>query len=105
VTSLDSPVITIRAASTADELAIIRLAALDSAPVPRAPLVLAEVEGELRVAVSADDLAVVADPFQRTAELAALLREHVERTRPPAAPLERRGRSVAPLRGRRLRLT
>ena len=103
--SLASPAITIRAASTDDELAIIRLAALDSAPVPREPLVLAEIEGELRVAVSADDLAVVADPFQRTADLVALLRAHVERTREPMPALERRTRSAAPLRGRPLRLT
>jgi hypothetical protein len=81
VTSSDSPTITLRRAYADDELAIMRLAALDSAPVPRAPLVLAEVEGELRVAVSVDDLAVIADPFQRTAELVTLVRDHVERSR------------------------
>jgi hypothetical protein len=101
----ESPTITIRAAVKDDERAILRLAALDSAAVPREPLVLAEVNGELRVAVSAEDLAVIADPFHRTAELCALLREHVEQTRAPAPRLERRSRSAAPLRGRRLRLT
>lgn len=105
MTSLDSPVLTIRAASTDDEPAIIRLAALDSAPVPRAPLVLAEVEGELRVAVSADDLAVIADPFERTAELVALLCEHVDRTSRPEPQPERRRRPASLLRGHRLRLT
>lgn len=71
--------ITIRPAYGEDQLAVRRLAALDSAPVPRGPLVLAEVDGELRVAVSADGQRAIADPFHRTLELIALVRDHVSR--------------------------
>jgi hypothetical protein len=83
VTSLGSPAITIRQACADDEAAIVRLAALDSAAVPHAPLILAEIEGELRVAVSVEDLRVIADPFHRTLELVDLVRDHVDRTLRP----------------------
>jgi len=105
MTSLDAPAITIRQACVDDEAAIMRLAALDSAPIPRAPLVLAEIDGELRVAVSVDDLAVIADPFHRTLELVALVQDHVDRTQRAARVPERHGSPTALLRGRRLRLT
>jgi hypothetical protein len=103
--SADSPTITIRPAHPGDEAAIIRLAALDSAPVPPTPLVLAEIEGELRVAVSVDGRSVIADPFHRTLELAALVRDHVDRIHRPA-PRPELDRSPRALLGRRrLRLT
>ena len=82
--SLGTHPITIRPAYAEDEPAVSRLAALDSAPVPRGPLMLAEVDGELRVAVSADGRKAIADPFQRTLELVALVRDHVVRA--AAAP-------------------
>jgi hypothetical protein len=72
--SLQTLPITIRPAYPEDEPAIRRLAALDSAPVPRGPLALAEVEGEVRVAVSTDGRKAIADPFHRTLELVALVR-------------------------------
>jgi hypothetical protein len=71
--------VTIRPAYADDEPAIRRLAALDSAPVPREALVLAEVDGELRVAVSTDGRKAIADPFHRTFELVALLRDYAVR--------------------------
>ena len=77
--SLPNHPITIRRACAEDEPAVRRLAALDSAPVPRGPLMLAEVGGELRVAVSADGRQAIADPFHRTLELVALVRDHVMR--------------------------
>ena len=81
--------LTIRPAYPDDAPAVRRLAALDSAPVPRGELLLAEIDGELRVAVSLHDLAVIADPFSRTADMVALLRAHAARqTAEPA----RRGR-------------
>ena len=80
VTSRQLPV-TIRPAYADDEPALLRLAALDSAALPRGPLMVAEVEGELRVAVSTQNLAVIADPFQLTADLVELVREHVVRSR------------------------
>ena len=72
--------ITIRRADVADEAAVRRLAALDSASVPSRPLVLAEIDGELRVAVTSDGREAIADPFHRTLELVALLRDHAVRT-------------------------
>jgi len=72
--------ITIRPAYAEDEVAVRRLAALDSAPVPCGALMLAEVDGELRVAVSADGRKAIADPFHRTLELVALVRDYVTRT-------------------------
>jgi hypothetical protein len=73
--------VTIRPAYADDEPALRRLAALDSATVPSGSLMVAEVEGELRVAVSADDLTAIADPFHLTADLVQLVRDHVSRSR------------------------
>lgn len=70
--------ITIRPAYADDDLAVARLAALDSALIPAGPLVLAEVDGEVRVALSLSDQSVIADPFHRTLELVELLRDHAE---------------------------
>jgi hypothetical protein len=77
--SLQALPVTIRPAYADDEPAIRRLSALDSAPVPRGPLALAEVDGEVRVAVSTDGRKAIADPFHRTLELVALVRDYAER--------------------------
>jgi hypothetical protein len=80
--------ITIRPAYADDDVAVRRLAALDSAPVPTNPLLLAEVDGELRAAVSLRDGRAIADPFEYTAGLVALLELHAaqcESHEPPAA--------------------
>ena len=74
--TLATPTISIRAATTADGRALARLAALDSAPVPFGSVLMAEVDGEPRAALSLRDGHVIADPFARTAELVALLRTH-----------------------------
>lgn len=65
--------IVIRPALPEDQHALVRLAGLDSAPVPAAPLLLAEAGGELRAARSLHDGAVIADPFHPTLSLQALL--------------------------------
>jgi hypothetical protein len=79
--------ITIRPASAEDEGALARLAALDSADVlPPAPRVIAEVDGELRAAVSLWDGSAIADPFFPTADVLALLRARAGR---PAGRLHR----------------
>jgi hypothetical protein len=70
--------ITIRMAYADDEPTLIRLAALDSSRVPRKPVLLAEVDGEARAALSLEDGAVVADPFHLTADLVALLRARAQ---------------------------
>jgi hypothetical protein len=73
---LTAPTITIRPAYADDALALSRLAALDSAEVPAEPVLLAEADGELRVALSLTDGSVIADPFAPSAQLVALLRSH-----------------------------
>jgi len=72
----DTASITIRRAYADDDTVLIRLAALDSARVPPRPVLLAEVDGEPRAALSLRDGSVVADPFHLTAHLVALLRTH-----------------------------
>ena len=59
--------LTIRSATAADTAALARLAALDSRPVPTAPVFVAELDDRLIAAVSARDGAAVADPFTRSA--------------------------------------
>jgi hypothetical protein len=74
MTSRDAS-ITIRPAYADDQPALSRLAALDSAAaIPVTPLLIAEVDGELRAALSLRDQTAIADPFHRTAELVELLR-------------------------------
>lgn len=72
--------ITIRPAYPDDALALRRLAELDSAVVPPEPLVVAEVDGDLRVAVSMSDLRAIADPFAPTAHIVDLVRGHIRQT-------------------------
>jgi hypothetical protein len=68
--------ITIRPAYADDERALRRLAALDSAAAaPRGPLLLAEVDGVLKAALSLSDGSSIADPFTRTADVVELLRQ------------------------------
>ena len=67
--------ITLRYAFPDDDAQVGRLASLDSASVPEAPLLVAEVGGELRAAISLHDGSVIADPFHPTLALIALLRE------------------------------
>ena len=71
---IESAAITLRRARPADGPAIARLAELDGAPPPREPLLVAEVLGQLRAAISLADGAVVADPFHPTLALLELLR-------------------------------
>jgi hypothetical protein len=74
---LTTPTITIRPAYADDQHALLRLAALDSAPgVPVRPLLLAEIDGELRAALSLGDGSAIADPFFPTADVVELLRVH-----------------------------
>jgi hypothetical protein len=77
--------ITIRAAYADDQAAVARLAALDSADdLPPMPLLLAEIDDQLRVALSLHDGSAIADPFFPTADLLALLRAYAaDLDRPP----------------------
>ena len=75
--------VTIRMAVSTDALALSRLAELDSAPQPEpVPMLVAEVGGELRAALPVDGGRAIADPFQRTAELVAMLMERARQLAP-----------------------
>ncbi len=80
MTALQIPV-TIRPATGDDDRALAALASLDSSPVPTGPVLLAEVQGELRAAVSLWDGQAIADPFHLTADLVALLRDRIRQAR------------------------
>jgi hypothetical protein len=67
--------VVLRSARPDDADAIARLAELDEAPVPPAPLLLAHASGELWAAVSLDTLEHISDPFRPSAGLAALARQ------------------------------
>jgi hypothetical protein len=90
--------ITIRSAYADDEAALLRLAALDSARVPEMPLLIAEVNGEPKVALSLRDGAAIADPFVPTRHLLDLLKLYAgavvdgARARAPAAQRRRQRR-------------
>jgi hypothetical protein len=94
--------ITIRPGYADDERALFRLAALDSAAgVPAAPLLVAEVDGELSAALSLHDGSVIADPFRPTADIVALLRAHVAAVTPARRkrPRRRPQLRLSPARG------
>ena len=81
--------ITIRRAGDADLAELDRLAGLDSTRLPGDDFLIAEVDGEARVAVGVRTGTLVATPFHATADLADLLRLRVERirdARPPCSP-------------------
>jgi hypothetical protein len=77
--------ITIRRAHP-EEPGVLRVAALDSARVPQAPLLVAEVNGQVRAALSIETGSSIADPFHPTSDLLELLQAHAaatsRRTRP-----------------------
>jgi hypothetical protein len=86
--------IVIRRAGAADIRVLARIAALDSAQVPGADSLIAEVGG---VPVAALDLAdghVVADPFAPTADVVELLRLRASRVRKQHAGRTRRAARV-----------
>lgn len=64
----------IRPAGASDAPALRRLARLDDRRVPHGDLVLAQVGGEIRAAVSIRDGAVIADPWTPTAGIVDALR-------------------------------
>lgn len=73
--------IVIRKARSADGEALTRLAQRDSAPLPAGPLLVAEVDGELRAAVSLEGDGAIADPFHPTSDLLALLELRADQVR------------------------
>jgi hypothetical protein len=66
--------VTLRYSTPADQAPLERLAELDSSGPPVQPVLLAEVDGQLRAALALKGGIVVADPFHPTADLIDLLR-------------------------------
>jgi hypothetical protein len=64
---------TIRRAGVSDLGALAVLAALDSAPAPAQPVLLAERDGRLVAALPFSGGSAIADPFEPTGEVVALL--------------------------------
>ncbi|HEX6390028.1 MAG TPA: hypothetical protein VFZ89_11285 [Solirubrobacteraceae bacterium] len=79
--AVDVAAVAVRPATLADTTAVIRLAALDSAPVPAGTVLIAEVGGEVQAAIAVETGAVVADPFRRTATAVRVLRAHAAQGR------------------------
>ena len=95
-TTPDPGVVTLRWAQPADLPAVRRLAALDCQAAPCAEeLLLAEVDGELWAAVSADRSRRLADPFRPSGGLVELLLTRVSQQRAAAADYPRLQRSRA----------
>jgi hypothetical protein len=69
--------VTLRLGSPADQASLARLAELDSSTPPAQPVLLAEVDGQVRAALSLTGGTVIADPFYPTAQLIDLLRARV----------------------------
>ncbi len=90
--------VTLRFAFPDDALALARLTALDSSDTLSEPVLLAEVSGELRAALSLSSGATVADPFHPSAALIDLLRARAAQLSGAGANGGRRRR--AGLRGR-----
>lgn len=65
--------VTVRRSASADESALARLAALDSASPPRGPALIAETDSRMLAALPLGGGRPIADPFEPTAELVALL--------------------------------
>ena len=84
--------LTIRRATAADESAVRRLAALDSAFPPTGDVLIAEMGDELWAALSLDTGHAVADPFRPSGDVVDLLRFRAEGA---TADTTRRGRALA----------
>jgi hypothetical protein len=83
--------VTIRFGGPADQRQLARLAELDSATPPAQPVLLAEVDGQIRAVLALTDGTVVADPFHPTTDLIDLLRA---RARHLGTPRIRRSRGL-----------
>jgi hypothetical protein len=81
--------LTLRMCDEADYPSLQALAERDTAVVPGGALLLAESGGRLLAAISIETEAVIADPFQRTADAVELLRsraKQLRRAHGPAGP-------------------
>lgn len=65
--------VTVRKSRSGDEIALDRLAALDSARPLRGPALIAESDGQMVAALPLRSGRAIADPFEPTAQIVALL--------------------------------
>jgi hypothetical protein len=77
--------ITVRNAVSADRAELDRLAALDSATPPRGPALVAEADSRMLAALPLESGRPIADPFEPTAEIVALLRVRAEQLKQSGA--------------------
>jgi len=80
----DRSPVTIRLARPDEGPAVRRLALLDSSDVPTAPVLVALADGAPAAALSLADGHAVADPFEPTGPVVALLRERATALRGPS---------------------
>jgi hypothetical protein len=89
--------ITVRHAVAGDRIELERLAALDSATPPRGPALVAEADSRMLAVLPLGSGRPIADPFEPTAEIVALLAlraEQLERDRGEGRGLGERLRSL-----------
>jgi len=79
--------LTLRPAGSRDGAVIARLAALDSRRPPSGMTLVGELDGRIVAAISFHDGAIVADPFEHTADIVQALRARREQL----SPARRRG--------------
>lgn len=84
--------VTLRFGTPDDRWPLARLAELDSAAPPAQPVLVADVDGQLRAALALTGGAVIADPFYPTADLIDLLRARARQL--GATPRIRRSRRL-----------
>jgi|SRR5215213_5396553 len=73
--------VSIREAQAGDMPELMRLAELDSRPLPVGDLLVAEAGGKIRAAVTVSGAAAIADPFVPTAEMLSLLELRAQQMR------------------------
>jgi hypothetical protein len=78
--------VNVRVARPEDRAALVRLAALDSGPIPFGSWLVAEVEDELWAALPLAGGRPLADPFRHTADLVALLEMRARQVRGHSSP-------------------
>jgi hypothetical protein len=81
--------VVIRTSTAADGPALAALSALDSAPMPSGPALVAEVSGAPRAVLPLDGACAFGDPFHRIDELVALLELRAAQIRREEAPARR----------------
>ena len=87
--------VTVRLAEAADDAAIVRLAALDSAKVPDGSLVVADIAGTIQAALPVDGGTAIANPFVPTADLVKLLEVRARQLREAGFGDSELGRVIA----------